>query len=682
MGDKHVVDGRTEILWDDWGVPHIYAANDNDVTYGFGWAQARAHASHILQLYGIARGCAAEHWGVAYKGSDVLAWTIGLPRLGQQWWDLQAEPTRRRVEAFCAGVNAWFERHPESATAWRTILPVIPSDVFAHYARNLYHYAVLISGARTQTHLLEQFPSPPGSNAWAVNGWRSASGVPLMVCSPHLPWNGRFLLFEAHTVSPNRAFYGVTGIGLPWANYGFNNTVGWSHTVNPIHLFNVYQLTPDGEGYRFDDRTHAFATKTHELGVREANGEVSTETLTIRHSVHGPVLTSPDGGMTAVRIAGITVDPAVHGLEAWWAMSRARTVIDLLETVRERQLPLFTVIAADSDDNIAGAYAGKPPRRPWGSYSDWNDWLPGDLSKWLWYETHPQDDLPQLVNPSSGFVQSTNDPPWTLTWPMEVDPDVYSPAIAPPPGFPGFRTLGALEPLADAGSKISIEDLADLNFDTRLRMADHVLDDLVAAVRDAKDPDIRAAKKVLSRWDRCADADSPGTILFLAWVMEMASDLLADTLFAQEWSADAPFSTPRGLRDPQRCVEALAKAAAQLRASGKSLSATIGQEWRMKAGDHAAPADGGPPLLGALKALRATPDETGVPTTSFGYTFTAAVEFSRPVRAKGLLAYGNWTEPGSPETGGQLQLASQGRLRSIYLHRGEVEKHLWEREVL
>ncbi|MCZ6876811.1 MAG: penicillin acylase family protein, partial [Acidobacteria bacterium] len=57
---------QTEILWDSWGVPHIYAVQERSLFYALGWAQAKSHGNLILRLYGQARGRGAEYWGQAY----------------------------------------------------------------------------------------------------------------------------------------------------------------------------------------------------------------------------------------------------------------------------------------------------------------------------------------------------------------------------------------------------------------------------------------------------------------------------------------------------------------------------------------------------------------------------------------------------------------------------------------
>ena len=54
---------RNEILWDKYGVPHVYGTSAAAVFYGYGYAQAQSHADEILRLYGESRGRGAEYLG-------------------------------------------------------------------------------------------------------------------------------------------------------------------------------------------------------------------------------------------------------------------------------------------------------------------------------------------------------------------------------------------------------------------------------------------------------------------------------------------------------------------------------------------------------------------------------------------------------------------------------------------
>src|ERR1035438_6697724 len=79
-----------EILWDTYGVPHIFASNETGVFYGFGWAQAQSHGNVILRLYGEARGRAAEYWGAAYADGD--RWASAAPARSQTAKSLEGFP--------------------------------------------------------------------------------------------------------------------------------------------------------------------------------------------------------------------------------------------------------------------------------------------------------------------------------------------------------------------------------------------------------------------------------------------------------------------------------------------------------------------------------------------------------------------------------------------------------------
>lgn len=96
---------RTEILWDKWGVPHIFATDSLGAFRAFGWAQMHSHGNLLLRLYAQGRGRAAEYLGEQYLQSDRDTRLLGIPQEGQRWYDLQSPRFRsclfRRV--FCSG---------------------------------------------------------------------------------------------------------------------------------------------------------------------------------------------------------------------------------------------------------------------------------------------------------------------------------------------------------------------------------------------------------------------------------------------------------------------------------------------------------------------------------------------------------------------------------------------------
>jgi len=208
-----------------------------------------------------------------------------------------------------------------------------------------------------------------------------------------------------------------------------------------------------------------------------------------------------------------------------------------------------------------------------------------------------------------------------------------------------------------------------------------VLDELAAAVAAHGDAGARRALAVLEAWDREADADSRGAVLFERLVRLLNRS--SEEPFATPWSAEAPLETPDGLADPAGAAATLSAVAAEVEAEHGALDVPWGEVFRLRLGERDLPANGGPGDLGIFRVVGFRPDE-GAAThrAAGGDSFVAAVEFSDPVRARALLAYGNASQPGSPHAGDQLELFARKELRAVWRTREEIEANLGRREVL
>src|ERR1044071_8900300 len=75
----------TEILWDTWGVAHIFAPDHPSLFFAYGYAQMEAHSELLLRLYAQARGRGAEIYGEQYLDADRWVRTNGIPARGKEW---------------------------------------------------------------------------------------------------------------------------------------------------------------------------------------------------------------------------------------------------------------------------------------------------------------------------------------------------------------------------------------------------------------------------------------------------------------------------------------------------------------------------------------------------------------------------------------------------------------------
>ena len=141
--------GSTEILWDRYGVPHIYAADRESMFYAHGWAQMRNHADLLLRLYGESRGRAAEYWGGdANLELDRWVQLNGVPERAKQWYDAQDPQFRKYLDEFARGINDFATKNPGAIGAeFRVVLPVSGVDVVQHPLRAV-HYGYMASRAR------------------------------------------------------------------------------------------------------------------------------------------------------------------------------------------------------------------------------------------------------------------------------------------------------------------------------------------------------------------------------------------------------------------------------------------------------------------------------------------------------------------------------------------------------
>ncbi|HEX2080400.1 MAG TPA: penicillin acylase family protein, partial [Longimicrobium sp.] len=458
-----------EILWDRYGVPHIFASDDVSLFRAFGWAQARAHADLLLRLYGQARGRAAEYWGEGELQADRWTRTMRVEEWAGEMYARQTPEMRGLLDAFAEGITAYARAHPDAVSdSVEAVLPVQGIDVAASWVMT----ALLFSNAQTAA---QRFAGARGSNAWAVAPSRSASGNALLLANPHLPWSGGFTFFEAQMTAPGVNAYGATLVGVPVLAIAFNDHLGWTHTVNTQDIEDLYQLALADGGYRWDGGVRPFRTDTQRIRVRLAGGGFRDEVLVRRQSVHGPVIATRGDSALALRmVARGMPDP----LRQWWEMMRARDLAEFERAVARHQVAGFNVVYADRAGNVLYSYGAATPRRPRGDFAFWSGVVRGDTSALLWEEVHPYAEMPRVLNPPAGWVQNANDPPWLSTFPAALSPDSFPAAFAPR-GLP-FRPQQSIQLLRQA-PPLSLDEMIRLKHSTEMELAVRIVPELVEA---------------------------------------------------------------------------------------------------------------------------------------------------------------------------------------------------------
>ena len=658
---------KTEILWDNYGVPHIYANNSFDMYYAFGWAQMNNHADLILRLYAQARGKASEFFGKDYIDSDRKVLSFDLPGLAERGYQQQTPEYRSILDAFAKGMNDYAVKYPDQiGKSFRKILPVTVNDIIAHTTRVTCLEFLAGEDISTVKRISE-----PGSNAIAIAPSKSASGNALLLTNPHLPWYDFFTWFEAHLNSEGYHAYGIALVGMPSLSMAFNNNLGWAHTVNPIDASDRYELTLKDGGYILDDKVVPFAKRSVAFKVKEGDGSVKEVILELKVSEHGPVIAEKGDKAYAVKIAGLE---NFRIFEQYHKMALAGNINEFESALKMLQIPMFNVIYADRAGNILYVYNGNIPTRKSGDYYFWKGTINGSDSKFIWKQTHPYEDLPRLLNPESGFIQNCNDPPWTCTYPAILNPTKF-PAYFAPKGM-GLRPQRAVNLIKDNGA-ITFDQLVGYKLNTGMEAADRFLGDLLDAAAKSTDTLVIKSADILRRWDRKTEADSRGAVLFAEWW-----NGIRNTLFEKQWDSGNPVSTPAGIKDTEAAIRLLSKAAANVIAKYGSLDIKWGDVYRFRINGLDFPANGGPDQYGIFRTISFVDDKDNLKRSIHGDTYIAVTEFGKEVKAMVLLSYGNSSQPGNKHFGDQLSLMAEKKLRPALLNRTEIMKYLEKREIL
>jgi acyl-homoserine-lactone acylase len=514
------------IYRDTYGVPHVFGKTDAATVFGFAYAQAEDYFWLIEDNYIRSIGRASEVYGEQTLDSDRLNHALEIPRLAQAEYRRLDAHTRSICDAFAAGLNYYLVQNPSVNP--RLITKFEPWHPLAfiryNYYQNGFARAPELRPFNLQTAAVERgMEANQGSNGWVINPSKSATGNAMLFINPHLPFFGAGQVYEGHVRSEEGwNFTGYTRFGFPLPYVGHNENGGWVSTDNAADLTDVYAETFDDPArplaYRYGNGYRTATERTAEIKVKTNNGP-ETRKFTMRRTHHGPILSVRDGKSLAVRMAKFEDD---GWLREWYLMTKAKSLSELKQAMSPLNMQFGNVMYADRQGNTFYLYNGAIPRR--NPKFDWRKPVDGSDSATEWEGYHRIDELPQLSNPKSGWMQNCNNTPFLLNDTDNPDPKDF-------PNYmvrEGDNLRGAVSrKILAEKSRFSFEEWQKAAFDNYVIAAEKALPDLLTALKNRLDnsPDtvLRQAFDELSNWDRRSTGDSVAMTLFSLWREKMAN---------------------------------------------------------------------------------------------------------------------------------------------------------------
>jgi acyl-homoserine lactone acylase PvdQ len=686
---------------DEWGVPHIYGPTDASVVFGVAYAQAEDNWWQVEDNFVRAIGRGAELYGEDTLLDDYLARGLEIPRRSIEEYQSAPDRMRRLYDAYAAGFNYFLERHPD--TERRLLDRVEPWFTLAlirfKYHHNEYlgyaglrrphsqralaraHIGATGGNGRQPSELGRERPSLAwnanesapngeralGSNEWAVAGSRTASGHPMLLINPHVSFFGLSTYNEVHVASDEGlVFSGLTRFGFMLPYMGNSDHLGWAYTDNYGDHGDLYleQIDTVGSRYMYGRVWRELTSWTEAINVRTANGLERRE-YRFDKTHHGPILGfTEDGRSLAVRLAKLDEG---GWFEQWYGMMRARSLQEWRSSLALLNVPYMNTMYADRDGNILYVYNHAIPRRS--AEYDWSLPVDGSDPGTEWQGYHSLDELPQFLNPESGYLQNTNSDPFMATEGIELDREDF-PTYMVGPETDNRRAQNSRRVLR-ALNGITLDDFAHAVLDTRLIAADEWLDRLFAAFESLESGDPtrdRLDKPIatLREWDREAGKSSVATTLFVLW--------------ANGFNPDRVTQTDRWIRELAGVVEGL-------QADWGTWEVPWGEINRIQRPDAAGllpvddilpslPVAGAPGWLGSVFTFHASKAETGKRYYGqHGNSFVKVVEFAPVPRARSIFVFGQSGDPESPHYFDQAQLYSASEFKPAWFAREDVEAH-------
>ncbi len=677
---------KVEIRRTTYGIPHILADDLASAFFGLAYCHLEDHGERVVLGLVRSRGELARFLGRDELDSDFFNRSSHARAV--ETFHLLDEDTRNVFRGYAAGVNHYIRFHPEELPEW--VQPSFsPHDVAALWIGSVSRKKIerFLELQYERDSLEEESPlvDEAGSNAWAFAPSRTVSGDAILLRNPHLSWDAGY--YEAHITVPGIInFYGDFRVGRPlFYNGGFNDYLGWATTNNYPDLDEIYalQVDPDHpDHYLFDGGS--VPLRRESVTVNFKNGEgLARESREFFHTPLGPVIHRGGGKIFVFRSAP---DGEFRMAEQFLQMMRAKNLEEWKSAMRIRAQPSSNFTYADREGNIFYLWNAAIPDLPHPSGED-ETAVGASRSDEVWTKLAEFDELPQLLNPGGGYLHNENDSFHYTNLHQIFDPDDF-PENFPEPRLT-LRSQHALE-LINNDRKLTLAEVVDLKHSMRMLLADRIKGDLIVAVRNSNpEPESSRAIQIVENWDNTVAAESRGAELFRVWFEhylmddEMRSSSTREqreeswkSAFLHPWNPSEPLTTPRGLSNPERAVEAFRKAADETRQKYGAWDVAWGEVHRLQRGSVDVPVGGCPGRLGCFRVLNFEESDSGKWVASNGDGWILAVEFSDPPQAYSVLAYGQSSKEESPHHTDQAELFARNQLKKVAFTEDEIRAQL------
>jgi len=546
-----------QVFYDEHGVPHIEAQNDQDAYFALGYVHAQDRLWQMELMRRISPGRLSEILGTATIETDKLFKAMGLEEYHEESLQYleENEAYYQMAIAYLAGVNEFIDKGNtplefdligiqkehytikdilnvvgymsfsfSQAQQTDPLITAVFQELGPNYGRTIdgktdpnttlikNYKNDALSYANHVKNLTDQLPVPAfiGSNSWVLGPEKTKQGKVIFANDPHMGYSQPGVWYQAHLKTPNYEMYGFHLGLIPFPLLGHNRDYAYGLTMFQNDDMDFYKVESFGDyKYKYKDSLMEFTSRNYEVKV----GEKETIKMEVQQTIHGPVVneifSSIDSGQDKVSLSWVYTKRENHLLEALYGISHANSMQDFKRGASLIHAPGLNVMYGDAQDNIAWWASAQLYRIKNGAStlqlmngSNGED----DQIEWLSFENNPM-----AENPSWNYVYSANNQPDSILG------DLY-------PGYylsedRAKRIVGLLDQteLKDA------EDVQQMIGDNTSSTASDLIDSLDLEMENP-------LWKQLSSWDGTFEVNLIEPTLFTRFYYELLKGAMLDEL--------------------------------------------------------------------------------------------------------------------------------------------------------
>jgi acyl-homoserine lactone acylase PvdQ len=687
---------QVSIIRDEYGVPHIYGKTDADCVFGLMYAQCEDDFKRVEENYLTMLGRTSETKGEKNLFDDLLIRLTIDSADARKDYELAPEWMKKLLQAYADGINYYLHKHPEVKpqviTRFEPWFPLMYTDgsisaiqtggLSAGDLEDFYNAKDIVKDISQR--MLEE-DKLIGSNGFSIAPSKSKTGNALFLINPHVTF---YFRPEVHMQSEEGLHvYGAVTWGQFFVYQGFNEKLGFMHTSSSADAADLYleNVTKGNDGkyyYSYDGALKPVEEKKINIRYLD-NGTMKTRTFTTYATHHGPVMARMDGKWLSLR----TMNRSLNGLLQSWQRIKASSLDAFQKNLELRANLSNNTVYADGDGNIAYWHGNYMPIRD-KSYN-WDFPVDGSTSSTEWEGMHAVKELVHTINPANGWIQNTNNTPYSVSGEMSPRPSDYPSYMAP--DGENFRGLNAVR-ILNKINKIDLDELIQLAYEPRLTAFDTSLPILFNAHEKIRSSDpelfniLADPVRSLRSWDKNSSGSSVATTLAIHWAEKMNNLLRSED---PEMFADFITRYGQALRkaSPEQLLRPLKEVVDTLVAHHGTWEVPWGDINRMQR------------VRSSIEAYH-TDTATSIPVgraastwgqlASYvsryfpgthkrygtgGNSFVCVVEFGNKVKAKSILAGGQSGDPSSPHFFDQSKMYAEGKFKDVYFYKDDVLKH-------